>query len=261
MTDPPRLLEHEADELEREMLLAGLGDAPSSARRRAISAGLGVGMASTLTVASTAKAGVTSGAKATASQSVSWLSQLVRAPWTLGGAVGVAAIATGVSLWPAAHSPPSPVRPALTASLSKPAAQQAPALPFDEPTQNASRPAQPQPPSVTVSRVPTPPVGAPAAATSLSDELALLETARQALVRGEPRRTLSVLDEHARSFRRPRLTTEASVLRIEALVASGDRPRASRLGKDFLAKHANGPYERRVRSLIGDQRSASGHAP
>jgi hypothetical protein len=114
---------------------------------------------------------------------------------------------------------------------------------------------------VTVSRVPTPPVGAPAAATSLSDELALLETARQALVRGEPRRTLSVLDEHARSFRRPRLTTEASVLRIEALVASGDRPRASRLGKDFLAKHANGPYERRVRSLIGDQRSASGHAP
>jgi hypothetical protein len=70
-----------------------------------------------------------------------------------------------------------------------------------------------------------------------------------------------VLDEHARSYRRPRLSTEASVLRIEALVASGDRSRATRLGKDFLAKHANGPYERRVRSLIGDQRSASGHAP
>jgi hypothetical protein len=261
MTDPSRLIEHEADELERDMLLAGRRDGPSSARRRAITAGLGVGMASTLTVASAAKAAAAGAAKAGVPHSVSWLSQLVRAPWTVGGALGAAAIAAGVSLWPAAPSSPTTVSSTLTAPLTKPAPPGPPAPRVDEPAPTAPRPAQFQAPSLAASRGPAPPDAAPAAAPSLADELALLETARAALVRGEPRRTLSVLDEHARSFRRPRLTTEASVLRIEALVASGDRPRAARLGKDFLAKHANGPYERRVRSLIGDQRSASANTP
>jgi hypothetical protein len=264
MTDPSRLIEHEADELERDMLLAGRRDGPSSARRRAITAGLGVGMASTLTVASAAKAAAAGAAKAGVPHSVSWLSQLVRAPWTVGGALGAAAIAAGVSLWPAAPSSPTTVSSTLTAPLTKPAPPGPPAPPaprVDEPAPTAPRPAQFQAPSLAASRGSAPPDAAPAAAPSLADELALLETARAALVRGEPRRTLSVLDEHARSFRRPRLTTEASVLRIEALVASGDRPRAARLGKDFLAKHANGPYERRVRSLIGDQRSASANTP
>jgi hypothetical protein len=168
-----------------------------------------------------------------------------------------------VSFWPAAHSSPpaSSARPALTAPQANPVAPQAPALRLDEPPPNAPGVAPAEPPSVTPSRGPAPAEGAPAAAPSLADELAMLETARRALVRGEPRRTLSVLDEHAQSFRRPRLLTEAAVLRIEALVASGDRARASRLGKDFLARHGNGPYERRVRSLIGDQRSASGRTP
>jgi hypothetical protein len=263
MTDPSRLIEHEADELERDMLLAGRRDGPSSARRRAITAGLGVGMASTLTVASAAKAAAAGAAKASVPHGVSWLSQLVRAPWAVGGALGAAAIAAGVSLWPAAPSSPTTVSSTLTAPLAKPAPPRPPAPPappaprVDEPAPTKPRPAQFQAPSLAASRGPAPPDAAPAAAPSLADELALLETARAALVRGEPRRTLSVLDEHARNFRRPRLTTEASVLRIEALVASGDRARAARLGKDFLAKHANGPYERRVRSLIGDQRSAS----
>jgi hypothetical protein len=267
MSDPPRLLEHEADDLERDMLLAGLRDGPPSSRRRAIAAGLGVGLASVLTLASAAKASVASAAKASAPQSVSWLSQLVRAPWAIGGAIGAAAITAGVSFWPAAHSSPpaSSARPALTAPQANPVAPQAPALRLDEPPPNAPGVAPAEPPSVTPSRGPAPAEGAPAAAPvasqSLADELAMLETARRALVRGEPRRTLSVLDEHAQSFRRPRLLTEAAVLRIEALVASGDRARASRLGKDFLARHGNGPYERRVRSLIGDQRSASGRTP
>ena len=264
MTDPPRLLEHEADELERDMLLSGLRDGPSSSRRRAIAAGLGVGMGSVLSIASAARASVASAGKAGAPQSVGWLSHLVRAPWMIGGVVGAAAITAGVSFWPASQSSPpaaSAASSALTAPLAQPAVPQAKPSRLDEPPPNVPGPAIAQPPSVTESRARALAESAPAAAPSLADELAMLETARRALVRGESRRTLILLDEHARSFRRPRLLTEASVLRIEALVASGDRPRASRLGMDFLAKHANGPYERRVRSLIGDQRSAGDRTP
>ena len=45
---------------------------------------------------------------------------------------------------------------------------------------------------------------------------------------------------------------EATVLRIEALAASGEKQAAARLGKAFLARDPNGPYARRVRSLIGE---------
>ena len=33
---------------------------------------------------------------------------------------------------------------------------------------------------------------------------------------------------------------------------SGDTARATKLGKDFLARQPNGPYAKRVSSLIGD---------
>jgi hypothetical protein len=91
----------------------------------------------------------------------------------------------------------------------------------------------------------------------LDEELRSLEAARASLASGNPRRTLSLLDEYSRTFRAPRLTSEATVLRIEALAASGERARAEQLGKEFLRFHANGPFGRRVRSLIGDTNSAS----
>jgi hypothetical protein len=87
---------------------------------------------------------------------------------------------------------------------------------------------------------------------SLSEELAALDRAREAQSTGDPGRSLRLLDDYSRRFNRPRLVTEATVLRMEALVASGDRPRAAAIGRTFLANHANGPYERRVRSLLGD---------
>jgi hypothetical protein len=90
----------------------------------------------------------------------------------------------------------------------------------------------------------------------LAQELRALEAARRALVQGDPRRSLALLDEYAGKFSKPRLTAEATVLRIEALSASGETTRAHKLGKDFLARHANGPYERRVRSLIGEAKDS-----
>ena len=48
------------------------------------------------------------------------------------------------------------------------------------------------------------------------------------------------------------------MLRIETLVKSGDTAQATRLGKAFLARQPNGPYAKRVSSLIGDARTTPG---
>jgi hypothetical protein len=89
-------------------------------------------------------------------------------------------------------------------------------------------------------------------ADSLSAELQAIEEARAAFAAGDNRGALRLLDAYPRRFPRPRLNTEATVLRIEILVKSGDRDGAATLGKRFLARHAASPYARRVRSLIGD---------
>jgi len=250
MNNLRRLLEGEADGLEREMLEAGRGDRPSTTRRRRIALGLGVGAA--MSAASTAKA--------SALGATEWLSHLVRAPWAISGTVGVAAIALGVSVWPKAEvsapsvEAPKPALVAMAPSSLVPSAIDLDQLPLEE----TSEPA-PRRPSSTSGRGAA--SAGPARSTpTLSEEVALLENARRALVRGAPRQTLALLDEHAQRFKRPRLSTEGSVLRIEALVASGERARAANLGKDFLSKNVKGPYERRVRSLIGDERNPSGRS-
>ena len=63
---------------------------------------------------------------------------------------------------------------------------------------------------------------------------------------------LRLLDAYQTRFPRRSLGTEATVLRIETLTKRGDRAQAARLGRDFLARNADGPYARRVRSLLGE---------
>jgi hypothetical protein len=89
-------------------------------------------------------------------------------------------------------------------------------------------------------------------AETLSLELAALEQSRAALAKREYSTALRLLDDYARRFPKRRLDSEATVLRIEALAARGDRAQALRVGNQFLATHANSPYARRVRSLIGE---------
>jgi hypothetical protein len=248
MSDPRRLLDGEADELEVRLLSAGRYDGPSGASRRRIMAGLGFGGALTIaTAASTAQAG-SSGVLAS-------LGRAALRHWALSAAVGGVAVWASVELSrnePLPPRPPAalgnqqtakPVEPAAPAAFTgwSPASQVERSMPETEPA--------PRPPANTATRR-----GLPAAAgkdaSSLPEELSALESARRALVAGDAKRALQQLDEYARRFSKPRLGTEAAVLRIEALIANGERARANQLGRDFLAKHTNGPYERRVRSLM-----------
>jgi hypothetical protein len=86
---------------------------------------------------------------------------------------------------------------------------------------------------------------------NLSPELVSLDLARRAIADREPARALDILDDYGTRFAEGALRSEATMLRIEALVAAGRRPDATRLGAAVLASAPDSPYAARVRSLIG----------
>ncbi|HEY1695049.1 MAG TPA: hypothetical protein VGG39_22935 [Polyangiaceae bacterium] len=258
MKDPPRLLEGSASEYERLLLRAGRADAPAEARQRAIVAataalgttGLAVGAATSLAAKSASglslkwlavvslvgvgavvgAAAIESHGRASASGARSEPTILVQAAPTLGASPHVRGT-TGVSPRASATDVPSPVAPA---------APVAPAL------GSASGTEMPAP---AISGAPLPP---PASAPSdVRSELRDLEDARAALAAGQPARALSLLDAYAASHPHATMASEATVIRIEALVRAGDHPAAERLAASFLASQPQSPYAERVRSLVG----------
>jgi TolA-binding protein len=236
MSDPRPLLRSGANDFEADLLRAGRADELPSTSRRRILMGLGVGggVLSATTVAS--------GVKATSAKSLF-------ASLCLGGAVTAV---SGVAIW-AGISALSPDPAPSAARIAR--------APVVLPER---APAAPAVGSVGVTEAPNeiaPPAKAPASRSSergaetLSLELAALEQSRAALAKRDYSTALRLLDDYTRRFPKRRLDSEATVLRIEALAARGDRALSTRLGNQFLATHANSPYARRVRSLIGDSNS------
>lgn len=86
---------------------------------------------------------------------------------------------------------------------------------------------------------------------SLSEEVALIDRAR-ATSASRPRAALALLDEHARRFPAGVLRDEAAVLRVEALVASGDRAAALRVATPYLDRRGGSLTAARMRALIHD---------
>jgi hypothetical protein len=84
----------------------------------------------------------------------------------------------------------------------------------------------------------------------LGDEIAALDEARSALRNHQPANALSALDGYANRFPHGVLAPEATVVRVEALLAGGDRVQAARLGRAFLAAHPDSPLAVRVRSML-----------
>jgi hypothetical protein len=84
----------------------------------------------------------------------------------------------------------------------------------------------------------------------LRDEIALLDEARLALRQGQAARTLSAIDRYRSSFQSRAFDQEATVLRIEALDALGNRSRAAQEAKSFLSRHPNSPHGDRLKRLL-----------
>jgi hypothetical protein len=96
-------------------------------------------------------------------------------------------------------------------------------------------------------RAPAPPVSS---SDPLSQELEALELAHRALARHNPRTALGVLDRYRAQFPEGRLASEAVLLRVQALVALGDRAGAQALADAYSAANPNTPYSRRLREIV-----------
>lgn len=74
---------------------------------------------------------------------------------------------------------------------------------------------------------------------ALAEERSLIEQARSALVRGEPRLATEALARHATLFPKGRLAEERESLYVQALVKVGDFANARRRAKDFATTFPN----------------------
>jgi len=232
MSDPTRLLDRGADEFEASLLRAGRSDAMPPHSRRQILAGIGIGG---LLTASTVATGVRAAAKG-------WFAKA-----TLG-------VASALTIWAGVRAlhPDTPAPEAApTVVAARPPVRTSPppvAAPAVEPA--AAAEAAPAEPAKALAVAPR--AALPSNEASLRQELGAIEQARRAFLAHDYTQALRLLDEYTRRFPKRQLGSEATVLRIEALAARGDRETASRIGHDFLQNHPNGPYAQRVRSVIGD---------
>jgi hypothetical protein len=90
----------------------------------------------------------------------------------------------------------------------------------------------------------------PAADSSLRGETAQLDRARSAMAAGNARAGLAELDRYDAAFPRGALAPEATLLRIKALVMTGDRAGARALARSFATSHPQSPHLEQLRSLL-----------
>lgn len=240
MKDLNRLLEEPgADPLEVNLLQLARSEGPSAESRRRILAGLGAGIvAGTISAPSDAAQGATrSSASSASSAAVKW------------GVASVIAIGASVvaflSLQPKAHTP-------VVAPLSN--TPTVSAVPVATPAAAVSGELVPV---TKVEDLPTLTDGSGAdspksvGAPSLAEEVAAIRSAKGALASGNAAQALRELDAYKLHFPRGRLAQEATVVRIEALIGSGNQAAAGTIADHFLAAHPDSPYSARVRTLVG----------
>lgn len=83
-------------------------------------------------------------------------------------------------------------------------------------------------------------------ASTLGQEVALLDSARQALTAGDAERALSLISSYRRRFPEGALQQEATVLEVDALEAKGRAAQATDLKQQFLAEHPESAHTQRV---------------
>ncbi len=140
---------------------------------------------------------------------------------------------------PAQEALPEPVRPAAEESGERTA-------PIEPPVRSAI-PKSPRSPS-TRSSAAGRRGDAAMAEPDLAEELGSLDRARSELHAGRPGAALSAIDEHQRRFHAGRFVQEALVLRVEALMATGDETAACAMAREFVERHPDSPHVARVRS-------------
>lgn len=263
MSDSDCLVDSSESEVERLLLRSGCESAPREARRRALLAATAVVTTSTLSVGNAAGVAATKaslGAKTASVALLKWVAII--------GLAGVGTVAGSLAVRAVREEPPARSTLRSSDALAEPAGRAPPPAPQSAPATMPSSPlgststAASAPATSAASRarsaVPSSavhPMGVNAAATpsagaSAYVEFPMLDQARSEIAAGEPARALSTLDDYERRFPSGGLSPEATVLRIEALVAAGDRTAATRAAQSFLQSNPTSPYARRIRSLL-----------
>jgi hypothetical protein len=253
MSEPRRLLQDGGSDLELTLLRSARADAPSPASRQKalLALGLAGSVGAAVTTTTAASTATTAAAKTAGTLALfKWIGAgVVGGLLTLGAISVVSPVTMGnpqrvpqtPPVWSTTGVPRSPAV-APPSLLAPPAETTAPTPPPIAPVEEAPPPK----PALTAA-----PALARPAPTSLTQEVAALDGAREALAAGDASRTLRALDEHDRRFPGGMLGPEATVLRIEALALRGDRAAAVRLGNAFLEAHPQSPHAARLRTLLG----------
>jgi hypothetical protein len=87
-------------------------------------------------------------------------------------------------------------------------------------------------------------------ADALAQELAALDRARALLREGNAAGALQAVSAYEKQFPAGTLAPEATLVRLEALLASGAREQAEALAKKFLAQNKSELLQQRVQRLL-----------
>jgi hypothetical protein len=158
---------------------------------------------------------------------------------------------------PALVPPPPPAQPEEDA-LAEAEAETAPAGPAAPAAPNVAKA-----PAVATSPSPASPLGSTASfapethapakageASALSEEVRALDAARRELASGRARAALAAIDAYRSAFPHGSLRTEATVLRVEALLGSGDRAGAEREANAIVRGAPGSRHAARVLDLL-----------
>ncbi|MEO6602800.1 MAG: hypothetical protein ABIQ16_23150 [Polyangiaceae bacterium] len=265
--DPVRLFDESGSELLKSLLSAAREEQPQPAAVRRTLTAVGVGSA-VIATAGTASA-VTAGAegvvgaaslgsaKGVASATLPIVVKFLGAG-AIAGIVATSAIyAVSVRTLPA----PKPVS-AATGKVTAPVivtrarSDEPPAAPeaHAEPQPSAALAVVPPAPLTSVVAPVPQPLSVPAEVdptAQLAAELALLDSARQALATGNAARALRSLNDYDVRFEHPNLAPEALYIRLEALTLQGDRPGTEAVARRLLHSYPTGPHAARARAVLG----------
>jgi hypothetical protein len=285
MTDIVPMLLGAPTELEATLLQAANDDEPGHEALERVGAALGISAAA---LAAASAGSVLAGQAAVAGHAVAlskpltlaslakWLAVGIGAGMATGGVAQVASRALEPEP-PAFVAPPSVAAPPIQAAarLAPPAAPEvatatvepAPEISAAPPASTATFPPLPAAAAAT-DPVPTAaPVhtgsasfdapeakpGTLSPASTLGEETQALDGARHALAAGQAREALGALDAYRAKWPKGALRAEAALLRVDALLRSGNRPAAEREAHALISAAPASRYATRARALLGSK--------
>ncbi len=255
MNGPKRLAER--DGYQASLIAAARREEPDPRAEQRLLSALGVGAVASAALGTAIATHATAKAAGAASQGGT-LGAVLIAKWFFVGVVGSGAVLgvgtvgtelVGKSKAPVAAiteiAPPVEPRPAPTRVESL-----APQTASSEDVP-AAAPPRVSSPVLTPSLAPAA-SSAPEAASLLRAEVASIAAVREALARGDGQGAWQRLDVHDRTFPQAKLGPEASMLRLEALLAMGQHAEARRRARASLDANPTGPWAPRLREIAGD---------